>query len=370
MHTMTSSIFSCIHSRRSTVLQVICVWSWLLHGIAATHTTRALADDQQIVLSFVDQPATTSAVVRLRDIVQVIGGKSSLIEQLLDSPLGPAPRLGQTQAWRSETVLEHLKHRGLHSESVRWSGATKAELQRVETIEQQPNHIEMLPAFTNSREQEQARNHVVQAISEYINLKDGKRTDWLIDVELPTNAVPLLNLRRNIISIGGGEAPWIGEQQFALQVKQAGYVTTVPIFATLEAPPNIVIAKRPIRRGAVITADMLTYAALDSKNTQRFENCFTDVEECVGMQARRSISTGQPVETELIGEPIVVNRYDQIEVESISGSVVVRTSAKALASGAVGDLIEIELPTRKRILATVVGPSMAQIAAVSKRTQP
>jgi flagella basal body P-ring formation protein FlgA len=67
----------------------------------------------------------------------------------------------------------------------------------------------------------------------------------------------------------------------------------------------------------------------------------------------------------LVGQPIVIHRNDLIEVESVAGAVVVKSSAKSLSAGAVGDLIDIEMPNRKKIRATVVESGLARIVAVS-----
>ena len=57
-----------------------------------------------------------------------------------------------------------------------------------------------------------------------------------------------------------------------------------------------------------------------------------------------------------------------IEVESISGQVVVRAMARSLGSGAAGELIDIEtIPGKQRILATVVGPLRVRVAAAPAR---
>ncbi len=56
----------------------------------------------------------------------------------------------------------------------------------------------------------------------------------------------------------------------------------------------------------------------------------------------------------------------------MSGSVVVKSAAKALSGGAVGDLINVELiPGRKRLVATVAGPMLVRISGkATVRTEP
>ena len=364
---MFGPIAHTIPIRQQTSLRVLaCTLSVLLTS-SLLFAQSTVTSDQQIVIRFVQTPTTSNPVVRLNDLIEVAGGFSSSLESLMNIPLGPAPRFGQTQSWHRDDVLQHLELRGLHPSNLRWSGTETAKLQRTDSVENQlADH--MLPAFVNSQQHDQSTRNAVQAIKEYLNLNNGERIEWQIKIQIPANALPLLSIRRNITSIGGGESPWIGQQEFVLQVKKGEQLVNIPVTATVAPPPTVIVAKRAIRRDELITEDMLTFASLNPRNAGLAENCFTQFEDCVGTQARRSISKGQPLEVELLGRTIVVRRNEMVEVEAVSGSVVVRSAAKALGTGAIGDLLEIELPTRQRIHATVVGQSLVRIAAVANRS--
>jgi flagella basal body P-ring formation protein FlgA len=336
---------------------------WLM--ITTCLGTQAVADDR-VVLRFVEYPTTESSVVKLSDVVEIVSGRSSTLTRVMEMPLGPAPRQGQVQRWHSEDILQHLELRGIHAGNIRWSGAQTAELRRGEKLEVQT--ASMTPAFTSDGFVEQAARNVSQAISEYLNLKNSQRLDWRIEAKVPVEYVPLLKVRRQIVSIGGGQAPWIGKQQFVLEVKHIDGKLMIPIEAEVQMPPMVVAAARSFRRGELITPDMLTYRQLTKSEEQREQQYFTNFEQCLDKEVRRSVSTGQPLTPEAVGAPIVVSRNDIIEVEAISGPIVVRTAAKAIGSGAIGDLIEIELqPTRQRMHAAVVGQSLVRVAAVSAR---
>ncbi|MEZ6136858.1 MAG: flagellar basal body P-ring formation chaperone FlgA [Pirellulaceae bacterium] len=321
----------------------------------------------QIVLRFLESPHTSNTLIRLSDLVEVLSGQSPSLEKLMHMPLGPAPRVGDVQGWHSSDLLQHLQLRGVHPASVRWSGSTYVEIQRTEALD---NTVvqNMTPAFVNERIVTQAEKNIAQAITEYLNLRNGERVAWRIHVRVPQQQASLLQIRRNIASIGGGTEPWPGEQQFVLQIKNQGTLMSLPIQATVEPPPMVVVSKRAIRREEVISADALAYAALPKDEDEA--KYFRDIEKLVGKQARRSISTGLAIAEDFIGEPVVVVRNDLVEIESVAGGVVVRSSAKALGSGAVGDLIEIEMPSRHRLHATIVGQSQVRVSAVPARAAP
>ena len=112
---------------------------------------------------------------------------------------------------------------------------------------------------------------------------------------------------------------------------------------------------------------MLTFAPLPMNEDE--SKFFSDIKMVIGKQLRRSLSSNQPVTDESLGDPVVVQRGQLVEVESVAGAVVVKTSGKSLNSGAVGELIDVELSEnnkdRRKLKATVVGTGRVRIAAAS-----
>ncbi len=321
----------------------------------------------QIVIAFVENPRTSEHVVRLGDLVEVLAGNSATMEQMLTLPLGPAPRANDFQSWHSRDVLQHLELRGIHPNSIRWSGTTQTKLQRIaESPSLAAGSIE--PAFVQGRTIELAGNLVSQAIEEYLNLKTGERTDWIISVEIPAKLADVIRIRRNIVGIGGGQSPWLGEQEFVLQIKDRDAIVNVPINANVELPPLVLVAKRPLRRDEILSAEALELAPLPQRAGEDRSKYYDNINELIGQQLKRSVSTGLPISSDFVGSPVVISRNEMVEVESVSGGVSVRTMARSLTSGAVGELIDVEvIPTKQRMLAAVVGPLKVRVASVSAR---
>ncbi len=342
---------------------------------------------EPITLRLREQPVVEGQVVRFDDLIEVVNGRCRQIDELLPLPIAPSPREGTPQTWTRTDLIEHLELRGLHANSLRWMGSERTQLRRGKPVEgtrslpPSTDHTAasqlrglpipgrgQSPAFIQERAVKQAEMLLSQAITEYITLRTGDRTAWRITLSVPPQYASLMQVKSNIVSIGGGLEPWEGKQEFFFEVKDRGALVKVPILATLQLPPMIVTSKRAMRRDEVITADSLTYAPLPNRSTADTENYFTDIADLIGKQLRRSLTTGQPFETQFVGDPTVVTRGELIEVESVSGGIVVRTSGRATASGAVGDLIDVELlPSRTRILATVVEPLKVRVAAVAAR---
>lgn len=325
-------------------------------------SARAAELDEHVVLRFHSQPQVKTSIVRLGDVVEIVSGSVASLDQLRAVPLGPAPRVGVAQTWHRSDIMQHLELRGVHPGSVRWTGQDSVPLNRVEEEKTLATGM-VTPAFMDQRVLDTAAVNVAVAIKEYLNLRSRSRTDWRIEVEIPLDHARLLQSRSMIASIGGGEEPWIGEQTFLIQAKKNGKTVDIPIQAEVSLPPMVVVATGPLRRDQVLHEEMLAYAPLPRNADER--NYFSDIEQIVGKQLRRSVSTNQAIDSDLLGEPIVIHRYDLVEVESISGAVVVRSTGKSLGSGAIGELVDVEMPNRRKILATVVGPAKVRISAVS-----
>ncbi|MFO0944312.1 MAG: flagellar basal body P-ring formation chaperone FlgA [Pirellulales bacterium] len=320
----------------------------------------------QVVLRFLDEPQTSDTVVKLKDIVEVVSGSSPSFDKLKEMSLGPAPRVGQVQTWHSSDVMQHLELRNVHPQSVRWSGSSSTKLHGVKSLSNsQVDSI--VPAFTNETVISNATANVATAIREYLNLQTRKQVDWRIRPRVSPQHAKLLQSRRNILKIGGGEDPWMGEQEFVLQVRSGNQTTTLRIVADVETPPMIVVAKGPIRRDQILNESMLTFAPLPMNQDET--SFFSDIKLVVGKQLRKSLSSSQPITDDSLADPVVVQRGQLVEVESIAGAVVVKTSGKSLSSGSVGELVDVELSEsnkdRRKLKATVVGTGRVRIAAAS-----
>ena len=326
-----------------------------------------LQANDKIVIGFVENPRTAEHVVKLGDLVEVLSGNSQTMERMLTLPLGPAPRANDYQTWHASDVLQHLELRGVHPNSIRWSGSNQTRLQRL-ADSPLPATESIQPAFVHGKSIELASNLASQAIKEYLNLKTGEQTDWIVRAEVPAKLVDVIRIRRNIVGIGGGQPPWLGEQDFVLQIKDRNSIVNVPVKAHVELPPLVVVAKRPLARDEILTAKALELAPLPQRSGDDRSTYYSDINELIGQQLKRSVSTGLPISGDVVGAPVVIGRNELIEVESVSGGVSVRTMARSLGSGAVGELIDVEvIPTKQRMLAAVVGPLKVRVASVSAR---
>ena len=339
---------------------------------------------EPICLRLREQPVVERQVVHVGDLIEVVSGRCQQTDDLLQLPIAPTPREGSPQTWTRADVVQHLELRGLHTTAIRWLGSERTQLRRGKPIEgsttsgDSPNLSRVSqtipgrsrsPALIQERAVKQAEMLISQAITEYVTLKSGDLTAWRIILSVPPQFVSIMQVKTNIVSIDGGQEPWEGEQDFVFEVKDRGALVSIAIKATLHLPQMIVTSKRAMRREEIITAEDLTYSPIPQRSSTAPSDYFNDIEKLVGKQMRRSVATGQPIEAQSVGKAVVVTRGEMVEVESVSGNVVVTTTGRASESGAVGDLIGIELlPSRKRINASVTAPMKVRVSAVAART--
>ncbi len=109
---------------------------------------------------------------------------------------------------------------------------------------------------------------------------------------MPTQYAATLAGRRNIIAIDGGEEPWTGQQQLIIVVKHQGEEIELDVEVEIDLPPTVVVAVHSLRRDEVIEADDVALASLNSRDAAQIGDYFQSLDEVLGKQLRRSVSTG------------------------------------------------------------------------------
>ncbi|MFN7736148.1 MAG: flagellar basal body P-ring formation chaperone FlgA [Pirellula sp.] len=348
-------------------------------------------------------------LIRLSDLCE-LSGTDEMVQSLGDLPIAPSPRQGVQQQWTRGDLEKAVSMRGINAKAIRWSGAEVVQVQRLPRLENVPlrNELEVqtasaqtavvsdemrgapsgsntrsnppgkitesassvpqeqrakfTPAFTTSVSTSQAERMVVAAIESYLQLKTGGNGKWGITPHVPTEMAPLLLQRRQILGVSGGEPPWDGDQQFTLLVRTAQGETTVDIRATVRLPDMVVAAKGPLAKGRIVQESDLVWQALPPTSSISMDECFSDFENLVGKQLRRAVSTKQPIRRSEVSEPSVVQAGEMVTIAVIAGSVLVETPGRAVESGAIDDVIQVEvLPQRKRVTARVAAERRVEV---------
>jgi flagella basal body P-ring formation protein FlgA len=110
------------------------------------------------------------------------------------------------------------------------------------------------------------------------------------------------------------------------------------IDAQAEVRQIVAIARTPIRRGETITAADVAFEPQWIASTQRP----AAPSIVIGSAAKAQMQAGQVMLDRDIHAPVVVSRGDIVSVHVVSGSLVVESRARALASARDGEIVEFE----------------------------
>lgn len=119
------------------------------------------------------------------------------------------------------------------------------------------------------------------------------------------------------------------------------------------AQGDILVAATDIAPGALIDASMLTAAPgrLGGPTSQAMR----DPDLAVGMEARRRIPAGAPIQERLLKAPVLVERGRAVTLELKGVGFVVTRDARAMDSGGLGEVVRVKLDQGTTLSATVTG---------------
>ena len=349
-----------------------------------------------------------SNLLLLSDLVSA-KGSDVLVQQIVDVPLAPAPRIGNSQVWTRSDIEKSLSLRGIPSDVLRWGGAMECSVRRIEGTRVEKNSVknsgeinskesslavqlagyqeslgnkdnpaikdtsrskeaidksQFTTPFTTPATITQAERTVASVIENYLQTKTASAGGWNIKVDIPSEHAKTLTQRRQILGIAGGQPPWDGKQDFNLLIKEPAGEQSITISATIKLPEMVVAANRPLSKGYVLKEEDLVWIPMPRGLTYGSEDCFSQTETLVGKQLRRAMSTQQVIRLNEIGPPMIIHVGDLVAIGVVSGGVTVETNGRAIEAGAIDDLIQIEIqPHRKRVLARVTGDRTAEVIA-------
>lgn len=125
---------------------------------------------------------------------------------------------------------------------------------------------------------------------------------------------------------------------------------------------TIVVTARPLARGERLReSDVVLKEVKDNTSRRAY---LTQISDAVGMELKTAIAVGRPVESRLLRRPLLVKKNQVVRVVARAAGVAVRTEARAMQDGALGDLIILQsLSSRERYSARVTGPNLTEVYA-------
>jgi flagella basal body P-ring formation protein FlgA len=225
-----------------------------------------------------------------------------------------------------------------------------------------PNRDRFVPTNTSPALVTQAERVLAQAIANYLQTKADANVNWQVFPVVSPEIAPHIIQRRQILGVTGGEAPWDGEQVFELLLKgpQGEYTITVP--ATIQLPELVLASSKQLAKGHILRAEDLIHVPMPRNLKLEAEEYFTKIDDLIGKELKRSMSTNQVIRTSEAGTQTLVQAGDAIKIVVQTAGIVVETHGRALGSGGQDELIPVEEADFKgRLTARVIGPREVQV---------
>lgn len=218
-----------------------------------------------------------------------------------------------------------------------------------------------LLATTNAQAAPTAAEQIDQAIASHMQQEldaQARREAWKgmrhsLSTTLLNNAESLAPCAQPLQVERRSDDPSPLERQ-RLEVKcadQAGWQVVALVQANVQLP--VVHAATVIERGQTISAEQLQLQNVNiARNVRGFYN---DPQDVIGQGAKRRIRNGQLIAPNLLSEPLLVRRGQQVTVVASQDGISASVSGEALANGRAGEVIRVRnIGSQKVIEAQVV----------------
>lgn len=269
------------------------------------------------------QATVAGATVHLSDLAALDGTGVDLA----DVEICPSPEAGASRRISGQSVLTRLQEAGL-GEGIAYTIPATISITRAHQVVDEP-------ALRRAIEGQLADR-----------LPPGDRVDE-IDVQrqvrIPLGAYDVEVDPPSSLATGGGF------RRTDVRILQDGAVTAnVPVRVKIATFGNVVVARQPIARGTILSADdlRLEERRLDELPT----TVLTDVESAIGREARVALAAGKPLTVQGLANAVLVKRGDAVRVLVEKGGLRLSIAGEAMDTGGAGERVRVVNASSKREL--------------------
>ena len=284
---------------------------------------------------------SSQAVVTLGDLAEISAADPRQADALAAIELFPTPLAPQQRFVRLREIQDLLLLRGVNLAEHQFSGssrvAVRAASKPVEKKPKQPVRPERPLSFSASQT---ATRRVIDSVVHYLQGHVSADESWIVQAELAPDLARLVAAPGRPISIIGGAPPWTGDQRFQLTVNTSDGPVRFPLDAQVTTSPALVVAARPLLRGALIGAADVELRSATPR--QRGSGGFHSIDEVVGKETTCAVSEGKVLQQKSVRSPLLVRRGEVVTVYARSAGICVRTVARARDNGSLGELVSLE----------------------------
>lgn len=307
--------------------------------------------------------------VRLKDVADLRGWDAADSDRLADCVIQGAPRPGGSSLVRAVDIRAALSEADVNLGTTRVFGASRCKVSRPRP----PRRSR--PAIPSRRKPTPAPpklgtdlppadgNTLESRLREYI-LARLPNADGRIEIQFsrPGRKDLAKQSPKHRFDIRSKQSPLhFGLLSFEVNIQtEDAKPRTVTIVADVQLVQYVVVARRPINHGQLITRRDLK---LEERGfSKRTAVGLTELSTAVGLQSRRFIRPGDMLEAKVLQARPLVERGDVVKILVRGSGLEIKTSGKAQSAGALGDVVTVRRDGTRRkqdlIEAVVAGPGL------------
>lgn len=172
------------------------------------------------------------------------------------------------------------------------------------------------------------------------------------------------------IDVASSTPPTLDVQQFNMDVSTGRFTAVmawgngaddnVHIAGRVERMTQVPVLSDRVMRGSIINASDIEWQTLPEGRLPR--STITDVDQIVGMSAKRSLQSGKPIAIADVRRPLLVNKGDSVTMYLTTPAMQLTAKGRALEPGSEGDTIRISNSQTNTVVdAIVTGSGQARV---------
>ncbi len=280
--------------------------------------------------------------VRLGDVAAISGVAEQDAETFARVPVCTSPSPGVSKTVEADYLIARARQHGVPTDDMKIEGAARVNVVRAGNI--------------------LSGEYLAGLLEEYIR----SEMPWSYD-EAEISCHPVgqpLRLPPGDMQVVIRHKPgygFVGEGVFPTVVYLDGKrVRSLFLKARVEVYKGVAVAREYIARGSGLTPERVTMQPAALSTLRR--GYYLDPAALAGLRARRDIPPGTVITSEMLEQPLLVRRGDEVLVKCETSSFEVTVKMRARAAGRLGDVVAVENPSSRKVLsATVTGPGELEL---------
>ena len=286
-----------------------------------------------------EKAQVTAPFVHLGDIASITP-EGEAANALAADRITASPAPGKSRTIKAASIIEMMRN-NKDVADITWSGAKSIEVTR--------------------QGQVVTAKQMKQIIADYI----GKHLKNLPDADIRFTSVRtpgdiILPTGKITCTVRPSKPAIIGSSSFNLLFAVNGRtIKNCTVHGRLEAMAPVATAAVNLRRGSIITPDQVEMIRQD---ISKLDGPYFSRNKVVGLQAKRTIRAGKPLDAMNVAPPPVIKRGEPVEIVASRGALRISTKGIATMDGRPGDFIRVKnISSSKLVYCRVDAPGLVSV---------